>query len=83
MVAASSSAAACGSSARRVTTPSRRASSPSSTRPVNVSSLATSMPTRRGRVRVIDMSGISPHFTSMTENRASGRAIRMSAPSAI
>ena len=29
------------------------------------------------------MSGISPHLTSITDSRASGAAIRMSAPSAI
>ena len=50
---------------------------------MNVSSLATSIPTRRGSVRVIAMSGTNPHLTSITDRRASGAAILMSAPSAI
>ena len=41
------------------------------------------MPTSRGSVRVIAMSGISPHLTSSTDMRASGVANRMSAASAI
>ena len=32
---------------------------------------------------MIDMSGIRPHLTSITDSRASGVAIRMSAASAI
>ena len=34
-------------------------------------------------MRVIDMSGISPHLISITDRRASGVAILMSAASAI
>ena len=83
MSPASSRAADSGSSARRVTIPSRRASSPLNTRPVNVRSLATSLGTSRGKVWLIDISGISPHLTSMTDRRESRVAILMSAPSAI
>jgi hypothetical protein len=39
--------------------------------------------TRIGSVRVIDMSGIRPHLTSITDSLASGVAILMSAASAI
>ncbi len=67
----------------RVTTPSRAASVPSIRRAVNVSSLATSMPTSRGSARVMPMSGIRPQRDSITDSVASGAAIRMSAPSAI
>ena len=81
--AASAKAESSGWSEVRVTTPSAAASVPLNTRPVYVSSLATSIGTCRGSVRVIDMSGIRPHLTSITDNRASGAAIRMSAPSAI
>ncbi len=50
---------------------------------MNVSSLATSLPTRRGSDCVIAMSGTRPHLISITAIRTSGAAIRMSAPSAI
>jgi hypothetical protein len=81
--AASSSAAARGSSATRVTSPSSEACSPEIRRAVKVNSLATSTPTSRGSARVIPMSGTSPQRASITDSVASGAAIRMSAPRAI
>ena len=48
-------------------------------RPVKVSSLATSRPTRRGRNWVPVMSGIRPQRISSTEICASGCTMRMSA----
>ena len=51
-----------GSSASRVTTPIRCASSAKNTLPVIVSSLAISIRTRSRSVTVSDMSGIKPHL---------------------
>lgn len=60
MARAVSSAAATGSSHTRVASPMRAASTPSTTRPVKVSSRATSARTSRGRRTLSPMSGMSP-----------------------
>src|SRR4051794_34908811 len=79
---ASSSAAACGSSATRVARPSSFASVPDTMRTVNASSLATSSPTSRGSICVPVMSGTRPQRISSTDNFASGATMRRSHPSA-
>jgi len=56
---------------------------PVTTRPVHVSSFATSKPTNLGNMSVPVMSGISPHRISSTDSWASGETRRRSAPSAI
>eukprot|EP00965_Chrysotila_dentata_P005931 194695-Pleurochrysis_carterae.AAC.4 len=72
-----------GSSASRVTRPSFRASRASKTRPVMVSSIATSFGTSSGSVTLALMSGIRPHLASITENLQSCEETRRSAPRAI
>src|SRR5690242_9714364 len=83
MPRASSSAAFRGSGSVLVARPSATASSPLTTRPEKVSSLATSRPTSSGSSWLPVMSGIRPHLISSTDSRASGATMRMSAPSAI
>mmetsp|Transcript_13152 Transcript_13152/g.40545 ORF Transcript_13152/g.40545 Transcript_13152/m.40545 type:complete len:248 (-) Transcript_13152:828-1571(-) len=66
-----------------VTRPSSFASAASKMRPVVVSSIATSRFTSSGSAAVAPMSGMRPHFASMTENFVPAAATRTSAPSAI
>jgi PII-like signaling protein len=83
MLRASSRAAWRGSGSTLVARPSATASSPRTTRPEKVSSLATSRPTSSGSSWLPVMSGTRPHLISSTDIRASGATMRMSAPSAI
>ena len=68
MTAAVSLAAALGSSALAVTSPSETASSAVTTRPVHASSFALSAATRRVSVLDNARSGMMPHLISITES---------------